>query len=53
MFRQSGKGMERGITQGEHAKAVAVAKSMKALGMAADVSEKVSGLTADEINNNK
>ena len=45
--------MERGIAtgteRGEHAKAVAVAKSMKALGMAADVIEKVSGLTADEI----
>jgi hypothetical protein len=46
-------GMEQGIAtgteRGEHAKAVAVAKSMKALGMAADVIEKVSGLTADEI----
>ena len=47
------EGMERGIatgiTRGEHEKAVAVAKSMKALGMAVDVIEKVSGLTADEI----
>jgi hypothetical protein len=41
--------MERGITQGEHAKAVAVAESMKALGISADVIEKVSGLPPDEI----
>ena len=43
------QGIATGITRGKHENAVAVAKSMKALGMAADVIEKVSGLTADEI----
>jgi flagellar biosynthesis/type III secretory pathway protein FliH len=53
MERGIATGIEQGIATGtereEHAKAVAVAKNMKALGMAADVIEKVSGLTADEI----
>ena len=44
------EGIATGMEQGEHAKAVAVAKSMKALGMSTDVIAKVSGLSADEIN---
>jgi predicted transposase/invertase (TIGR01784 family) len=43
------KGLQQGMQCGEHTKALAVARNMKNLNMAADVIVKVTGLSPEEI----
>ena len=43
------KGLEKGLIEGKHAEAVRIARTMLAEGMALEIVQKITGLTADDI----
>lgn len=43
------KGLEKGLREGKHAEAVRIARTMLAEGMALEIVQKITGLTADDI----